>query len=244
MEVNRIILICAFSSCAVAAETQLDPSADCFSKLATESRFAPISGKMTLRAIPKSTFAMLADESFPTELERKLIADWATAVEECGPVGESYRQSNYPSQLIALVNNTKNIFLENVINLYNRKISYGQFNRRRQSIFDETRARATEIVQRLRAQQQAQQQAQEQRRQEQRRAEQAAQWAQQQNSGSAASTGGRQPTTSGALPAQSNANESTPGSSAVSDSNTAEHNDKLLVAGRLSPLHDAIGPSI
>jgi hypothetical protein len=179
MQISRIIVLCVFFVYMAAAEAQQDPSADCFIKLATEPRFAPLTRKMTL-GIPKSTFAMLADESFPSNAERKLIADWATAVQECEPVGESYRQSNYPPQLLALVNESKNIFLETVINLYNRKISYGQFNRRRQSTFDEVRARATEIAQRIQAEQQAQQQAQEQAQRAQQQAEYEAQRARQQ----------------------------------------------------------------
>ena len=179
MATHRIIVFCVLLTAMASALAQQDPSADCFINLASDSRFTPISGKMAIGAPPKSTFTMLADESFPSDSERKLIADWATAVEDCGPLGESYRQNNYPPHLLALVNESKNIFVGMVIDLYNRKIPYGQFNRRRQSTFDEIRARATEIVQRLQAQQQAQQEAQQQAQQQSQEARYQAQQAQQ-----------------------------------------------------------------
>ena len=80
MATQRVILLCVFAMSMIFAGAQQDPSAECFIKLASEPRFAPLSGKMAIGAPPKSTFAMLADESFPTDADRQLIADWATAV--------------------------------------------------------------------------------------------------------------------------------------------------------------------
>jgi hypothetical protein len=60
-----------------------------------------------------------------------------------------------------------------MVDLYNRKLTYGEFNQRRQALFDEVRNRAADIWQRAQAQQQAQQQAQEAQLQAQQQAQQA-----------------------------------------------------------------------
>jgi hypothetical protein len=124
------------------------------------SRFSQIAGKMLLGDPRKGTFEMRADESYPTEGERKIIGNWANAVTECARLGDTFRQANYPPQIISLLDEGEFTLLELTVDLYNQKITYGTFNRGRQSLANAVKATATEIVQRLQAEHQARKDAQ------------------------------------------------------------------------------------
>lgn len=171
----RVVLLLLLSLTPALAQAQQDPTEQCMDGLVSDPSFEPISQKIALGDNPKVTFAMLADESYPSDMERRSIASWASAIDHCVELGATYRKSAYPPQLLALFAEAYAVFLGGVVDLYNRKIAYGEFNRQRQANFDQVAARATDIMQRIQAQQLAEEQAREQVRQQNQRDQRARQ---------------------------------------------------------------------
>jgi hypothetical protein len=111
------------------AQTVQDPSAQCVLDLATRSDFSHISDRLPV-GDNDMTFAMLASEAVPTVAERSEIATWFAAKEECGKLGETYRQTHYPPE----VNSQLEVSLTAIsligVDLYKGKITYGEANKR------------------------------------------------------------------------------------------------------------------
>lgn len=139
---------------------QQDPSIVCNRDLAADPRLTSIADKLPLAGISEMTFEMLANEKYPDAKERKAISEWVSSHKECVKTGETFRQQNYPPQVIALLIEADNSVVAVAADLYNRKLRYGEANKRFQSNLDVFRNRLAAIVQQITSQREAQQQAQ------------------------------------------------------------------------------------
>ena len=148
----------AMLAIATSCYAQQDPSIGCNRDLAADPRFASIADKLPLAGISEMTFEMLANEKSPNAKERKAISDWASSHKECTKLGETFRQQNYPPQVIALLIEADNSVVAVAADLYNRKLTYGAANKRLQSNLDDFRNRLAAIVQQIKNQREAQRQ--------------------------------------------------------------------------------------
>lgn len=157
---NVFLLVTLIASNAL-AQPEPNPARECQKALATETRFAALVKKIPIEDISKITFQMLADEKFPSPAERTAIAAWVDADKACFEAGIEWRRKNFPPQIIALATETNTNFYLIVVDLYNKKITYGAFNRRAQQAFNEFQSKFAAIVQQLQAQSASRKEAQE-----------------------------------------------------------------------------------
>lgn len=125
---------------APAAFAQQDPSVGCMQSLREQPRFEAIKAKISLGRVRDSTFAMLADTTLPDEAERQAIAAWATARADCVRLGDDFRKS-WPPQLASLAVEAESRMTAEAVDLYQQKITFGEFNKRRQALANETEPR-------------------------------------------------------------------------------------------------------
>ena len=150
-------ILCIFS--ATPSIAQQDPLVLCLKQLSSDSRFTPIADKIAITSAPDTTFAMLAETSVANDSERLAISAWATARKECVRDGEAYWTKTYPLQIFALANESENAVLAVAVDLYNKSISFGEFNKRRQAIADVARTKIAAVVQQIVAEREVKQQA-------------------------------------------------------------------------------------
>ncbi len=167
----RWAILC-FLAFSYICHAQEDPGLTCNKGLATDAKFATLTRKTSLVSASDLTFEMLADQTFANKKERKAIAIWMQAKDECIKSAQDFRQSNYPPQIRALITEADGSLKALAVDLYNDKITFGEFNRRYQVLANDITNRATVIIQQLKSQQAAQRMAEEQKADEQRMAEQ------------------------------------------------------------------------
>lgn len=155
-----IILFLLFLSGIIYA--QQNPAGLCLEGLVTDSRFITIAEKVAINAVEDTTFAMLANQSLANERERKAISEWVTARAGCIKAGSAYLQQTYLPQIYAWIQESENSLLATAIELYNGKLSFGEFNRRRKATAVEIDNKLAALLQQEQARAQARQQAQQQ----------------------------------------------------------------------------------
>jgi pyruvate kinase len=116
-----------------------DPSLACGKALATDARFSLIATKMPLAGLENITLEMLADESKPTDAERKQLAGYVLARNDCLNAGAEFRKTHYPVEVIAAMLEANDKILDMTAELYNRKITFGASNKQLQSIVSDLR---------------------------------------------------------------------------------------------------------
>jgi hypothetical protein len=137
---------------------ETDPSIACGKALATDARFSLIAKKTPVAGIENISLEMLADESKPNDAERKQLAAYVLAGNDCSNEGTEFRKAHYPPEIIAAMLEAHDKSLDTAADLYNRKISFGAFNKQLQSIASELRTKVAAIVQRIQSERAAQQQ--------------------------------------------------------------------------------------
>ena len=119
------------------------PSTDCYSALARRQDLQPLREKVALHVVGETSFTMLANTALASDGERPLIAGWVEGREACfsidiQQVGAAARDYGDLYQASA------NIFRLAALDLYAGKITFGEFNKQRLQLNQETqRARAT-----------------------------------------------------------------------------------------------------
>jgi hypothetical protein len=126
-----------------------DPSNGCFAELAFDARFVPLREKMAINLHPsKPTLDMLADRSYVTDEEKRLIGVWQVARDACTDRGESFRAAYAPPEYRANIA-TGQVRLNNLTaKLYAREITFGEFNRARSENAADMQARGAAVEQR------------------------------------------------------------------------------------------------
>jgi hypothetical protein len=128
-------------------------------KLRAEAGFAPLAGRLAVGAHAEITPAMLADASMATARERQAISRWAEARAECIRTESRYGNATYRAPLQTYALDAENKLMAAIVELHDGKISYGEFNRVRQAIADEKRAKSADLSRRMDAQRAGQEQA-------------------------------------------------------------------------------------
>ena len=137
---------------------QEDPSIACGKAHAADARFSLIAKKMPLAGIENISLEMLADESKPNDAERKQLAAYALARNDCLNEGTEFRKAHYPPEIIAAMLEANDKILDAAADLYNRKITFGAWNKQLQSIVSDLRNKVAAVVQRIQSERAAQQQ--------------------------------------------------------------------------------------
>lgn len=125
----------------------------CSEALAFNSELAPLKDKIALAGIDGQTFQMKTNASKPSENEKKLIARWIELRDECWKNDIDHRNRLHPS-LAATLNEAKRLFEGLNLDLYDGKITYGDYARRRDEIDSTLKPKYEEIRRNLQQQQQ------------------------------------------------------------------------------------------
>ena len=128
--VVELAMLIGASSCVRAA---LDPSNECYKSLAGKSELAPLSDKVGLSSVPDQTFAMLANKEIAKPSERPVIARWAELMTECYKIGRGFRES-LPLSVQQSLEDQKANLEDLAVQLYDGRISYGEFATKRRSL--------------------------------------------------------------------------------------------------------------
>jgi hypothetical protein len=139
------------------AAPEVDPSAQCIMDLPNKPEYSLIRDKVPLGDPRNITFAMLASDAVPTVTERKEIAAAFAAREECGKLGESFRQTHYPPEVNSLIQTSLTTVDLIGVDLYKGKITYGDANKRWAAARDDLTFKLTTIVQAYKKEIEAQQ---------------------------------------------------------------------------------------
>jgi hypothetical protein len=138
---------------------QLASLASCMNQLAADPRFALLAGKVAVGNVTSGPPGMLTDSSLANNKERGVISKWAAARGECINFDSRYGNVVYRPPLQAHGIDTENKVLAAAVALYNREISFGEFNRQRQAIAEELRAKVADLSRQIQSQRTAQQHA-------------------------------------------------------------------------------------
>ena len=117
----------------------------CLEKLATVPGFAILADKVALGAGKDTTPRMLADPSLANNTERPVIGKWAAARADCLKANSRFGNQVYRPPLQAFSMDAENKIMAAVVELYDLKISYGEFNRRRQAIDQDLREKTAQL---------------------------------------------------------------------------------------------------
>ena len=131
---------------------QSESLAACLDKLAADSRFALIAGKLSLGMAANPKPAMLADSSTANNKERPLIAEWAAARAECLKADSKFGNETYRAPMQTFGIDAEHKVMAAAVELYDQKISFGEFNRQREAVAEELRGKAVELNRRIRQQ--------------------------------------------------------------------------------------------
>jgi hypothetical protein len=111
-----------------------DPRLECEIRFEKDTRLSSISSKISLRRPSDIGFTMLADLSLPNAAEQRAIALYADNIRKCIKEAEIFRRQNYSSAMMAIISKFDSDFNDATIELYNKKITYGKYNKKIQQL--------------------------------------------------------------------------------------------------------------
>jgi hypothetical protein len=123
----------------------------CVKALASDSKFADIKAKLPLQDVNSISFNMLADQSKPTTQEREEIAEWFDQREGCWKANEAAIRTEWPPEIVQIASEGSSEFKAIGVDLYNRKLTYGEANRRIEDGSNSIKARIIPIVKQYQA---------------------------------------------------------------------------------------------
>jgi hypothetical protein len=150
-----VLLFLTRSLCAA----QQDELASCLNRLGADPGFAVLAPKLAVGVVTSTPPAMAADTSLANNKELPVIAAWAAARAECVKADSRYGNAVYRPPLQAFGIDAENKVLAAAEALYEKIISYGVFNRRRQAIAEEFRAKVADLRRQIQSQNAALEQA-------------------------------------------------------------------------------------
>ena len=151
------MLLLLSASCACCA--QQDALALCLAGLVDDPRFGLIAGKVAVGDFSDPTFAMLADRSTASTKEKQAISQWAAARSECVKAEARYGNALYRPPIQAFRIEAENGAIAAAVDLYDRKTTFGEFNRQLRAIAGDLRAKIAALGLQIREQWLAQGQA-------------------------------------------------------------------------------------
>ena len=149
-----VLLIFACGHC----NAQLTTLDFCMYKLADDSGFRLLAGKLAVGTVAGTTPAMIANTALPSNQERQVIAAWAAARAECLKTESRYGNAVYRPPLQAFGIDAENKVMSATVELHDRKITFGEFNRQSQSAAEELRGKSVELSRQIQAQRAAHEQ--------------------------------------------------------------------------------------
>jgi hypothetical protein len=124
--------------------------------LAYRSEFSILADKLALATSSQQTFGMLSNTSKPSAAEKMAIAEWAKSGQDCFSMTSEWRkQYNFPPTLAAVQDTSFSSFLNLTADLYNGKLTYGEYAKARADIRAQSGQQWAKAVQHLREQQAA-----------------------------------------------------------------------------------------
>jgi hypothetical protein len=104
-----------------------------------------------LQDVNSISFNMLADQSRPTPKEREEIAEWFDRRESCWKANEAAIRTEWPPEIVQIASEGSSEFKAIGVDLYNRKLTYGEANRRIEDGGNSIKARIIPIVKQYQA---------------------------------------------------------------------------------------------
>jgi hypothetical protein len=126
----------------------VDPFIGCVRVLSFDIQFEGLSKKLPLDDMTTITFAMLADNSLPTLQERKDLLAWFDRRDRCWKDSEALHQTQWPPDIFQLSQEGNAAIHKIGLDLYNRKISFGEANQEIEDQGNAIKARMLAIVKR------------------------------------------------------------------------------------------------
>jgi hypothetical protein len=126
-----------------------DPRLSCQSSWELDARFTVLATKISLTGLTDLTFPMLSNQAMPSAKEQQSIAALADEFKRCVTQSAQYRSSNYSKEVNSLLEREDAAFLDAAIDLYAKKINYGNYNYRVQKIAKESKTSLTQLEQKI-----------------------------------------------------------------------------------------------
>jgi hypothetical protein len=147
-----LTLLAVRASIAGASETTVpapvDPFLACVRILSIDAQFEGLSKKLPIYDMKTISFAMLADSSIPTPQERKNLLAWFDRRDKCWTDSEPLHRAQWPAEIFQL-SQEGNAAIHNIgLDLYHRKITFGEANRQIQDRGNEISGKVVPIVKR------------------------------------------------------------------------------------------------
>jgi hypothetical protein len=108
------------------------PGDQCYSHLLNMPELTPIANKMSFPDMSKASFEQLANTEKATDQEKPLISKYAEGSKICFDLDISSQPDNLHPRVIPALNEYHSNKMSLLIDLYNQKISYGEFIKKRQ----------------------------------------------------------------------------------------------------------------
>jgi hypothetical protein len=134
----------------------------CVRTLSRDPEFADISAKLPLQDMNTISFSMLADQSRPTAQERKEIASWFDARENCWKASEPTLRALWPPEIVQISNEGSASLKVIGVELYNGRLTYGEANKQIEDLGNSIKGRIIPVVRQYQADAAAQKAAEEQ----------------------------------------------------------------------------------
>lgn len=116
----------------VIAETLQVEGAACVSALSADPELVRIKNKVGLSSIDDQTFEMKTSKAYPTASEKKIITLWAGKLHKCyGIIEKSISEQQSQPSMVLLIKGQYPKLEYRLMQLYDKKISYGEFARAR-----------------------------------------------------------------------------------------------------------------
>ncbi len=160
MKAIAIALLIVLAGCQTNQPAQVsippDPAGACKKDLAHRPEFSIIADKLALVDTSQQTFEMLSNISKPNATEKTAIAEWVKAKQYCFGQSREWRsQYNAPTILAAIQETGVSTFLNLTADLYNGKLTYGEYAKARADLTAQLQRQWAEAAQHLREQEAA-----------------------------------------------------------------------------------------
>jgi hypothetical protein len=128
MKPTLILVMCTTLAAPVGAREE-DPTTTCIELHEASSRYDPLRAKL-----PASTrfvtATQMTDPLKPNQAERQALAALIEEFQRCVNSGSSFRSERFPREAILLFNDLARDVTLLTVDLYDRKLTFGQYNRR------------------------------------------------------------------------------------------------------------------
>ncbi|WP_158904530.1 hypothetical protein [Burkholderia sp. L27(2015)] len=146
-------LLCLLAVVTQAHAVPPDPGAACVRALDADPELQPLAQKTPL-AFPSPrrrtlTLAMQSDPRKVDDDDKPLVSAWTQALQHCFELGRDFRAHVLTPESQAILQSQQNDLEDLLGKLYAGELSYGDFNRARQDIYDKHAEQASSTAQKM-----------------------------------------------------------------------------------------------